>query len=141
MPDAVDLVRPDTLAAYDNMFHAGREFKHDALTLAAFALAADPADIGDTLALFDAHNSRGEDLAGKTLLAAWSAGLDRIAAAEFGSVIGYLAGLEIVETHCAAGNRDREFVEAASWGFEDSFAQRFAALLLSTALDTPHVRQ
>lgn len=63
------------------------------------------------------------------------------AAAEFGDVIGYLGGLYIVESQCAAGNTDRDFVKAASWGFEDAFRQRFAALLNSPALDTSHTVQ
>lgn len=138
MPDAVEFILPETHAAYCNMDIAGREFMDDAWTLAVYSLAAQPGDLADIVALFEAHHGRGEDLAGKAFLAAWCAGLDRTGAAEFGSVIGYLAGLEIVETHCAAGNRDREFVEAASWGFEDAFAQRFAQLLLSAAIDTPH---
>lgn len=141
MLDAVDLVRPETKAAFLNMGVAGQEFAEDARMLAAYALAAVPGDLAAIVELFEAHHGAAEIVAGKAFLAAWSAGLDRTAAAEFGDVIGYLGGLYIVETHCAAGNTDREFVEAASWGFEDSFAQCFAALLLSPALDTPHVRQ
>lgn len=141
MPDAADLVMPETKAAFLNMDVAGREFEQDARTLAAYAVAAEPGDLAAIVELFEAHNGRGEDLAGKAFLAAWSAGLDRTAAAEFGSIIGYLAGLRIVETHCAAGNTDREFVETASWGFEDAFALRFAQLINSPALDTPHTVQ
>jgi class 3 adenylate cyclase len=141
MLDAADLVMPETKAAFLNMNVAGREFDEDARTLAAYSLAAEPSDLDGIVALFEAHNGTGEGLAGKAFLAAWSAGLDRTAAAEFGSIIGYLAGLRIVETHCAAGNTDREFVEAASWGFEDAFALRFAQLIHSAALDTPHTVQ
>lgn len=137
MPDAADLVMPETKAAFLNMDVAGREFEQDARTLAAYAVAAEPGDLAAIVELFEAHNGRGEDLAGKAFLAAWSAGLDRSAAAEFGSIIGYLGGLYIVETHCAAGNTDREFVEAASWRFEDAFSLRFAGLMNSVAYHTP----
>ncbi|WP_324132353.1 hypothetical protein [Bosea sp. (in: a-proteobacteria)] len=137
MLDAVDLVRPETKAAFLNMGVAGQEFAEDARTLAAYAIAAEPGDLAAIVELFEAHHGAAEIVAGKAFLAAWSAGLDRSAAAEFGSIIGYLGGLYIVETHCAAGNTDREFVDAASWGFEDAFALRFAGLMASAVFGAP----
>jgi hypothetical protein len=70
-------------------------------------------------------------------LTAWATGLSRAAAAEFASVIGYLAGDTVLHEHLNAGNTDRSYVEFMTWTFVSDFEAAFDKLMTSPGYGTP----
>lgn len=141
--DARELIPPGTEAAFlaISVSDTGKFFADDVTAMAAecAAFTAAPAEWQPSTRedLLLAHHTRGESLAEQVFLHAWAAGLSDAQARDFASVIGYLAGLAVVEGHCAAGTCDREFVEAASWEFEFCFHWRFREVLARSVLDAP----
>ena len=67
------------------------------------------------------------------VLTAWATGLARSDAAEFASVISYLAGDAMLREHMNAGNTDRDFVEFMIWTFVSDFEAAFARLMAAAA--------
>lgn len=144
MLDAIDFITPETHPAFLAIGESdvGRFFAADCQTMAAECaqFAAAPAEWkSDTAALLlEAYTGRARWLAGQVFLTAWATGLSRPSAAEFASVISYLAGDTVLREHINAGNTDRDYVEFMSWIFVDDFEAAFAKLMASSAFETPH---
>lgn len=143
MVDADHFVSPETHPAFLAIGESdvGRFFAADCQAIAAECaqFAAAPAEWrADTAGkLLDAQTGRAHWLAGQVFLTAWATGLSRSGAAEFASVISYLAGDTVLREHINAGNTDRDYVEFMSWTFVEDFDAAFARLMASADYEAP----
>jgi hypothetical protein len=144
MLDLIDLTPPETHVAFVAIGQSGvgLAFTDDCKLIAAECaqFAAAPAEWQpDTAAgkLLDAYTGRARWLAGQVFLTAWATGLSRACAAEFASVISYLAGDIVLREHLNAGNTNRDYVEFMVEMFEVDLAAAFANLMANAAFETP----
>jgi hypothetical protein len=143
MLDLIDFTPPETHVAFVAIGQSdvGKAFTEDCQLIAAecaeFAKA--PAEWQPDTAgkLLDAQTGRARWLAGQVFLTAWATGLSRESAAEFASVISYLAGDTVLREHLNAGNTDRDYVEFMVEMFEVDLAAAFENLMANAAYETP----
>jgi len=143
MLDLVEFIPPETVPAFVAMGESdtGKSFTEDCKLIAAECaqFAAAPAEWQPDTAgkLLDAQTGRARWLAGQVFLTAWATGLSRAGAAEFASVINYLAGDTVLREHLNAGNTDRDYVEFMVEMFEVDLAAAFENLMTNAPFETP----